>query len=75
MAAPGDRPFIVIYKNAPRKLVLPPRFQLAVISDDSAEIIGDLTDFVNLRDSIISKLNEPTKLQNETEDIFSLDMG
>lgn len=73
MAAPADMPLIIVYKNAPRTLILPPRFQLAIMSDKKAEIIGVLTDFVKLRDDIITKLNAAATPQNETEDIFSLD--
>lgn len=73
MAAPADMPLIIVYKNAPRTLILPPRFQLAILSDKKVEIIGVLTDFVKLRDDIITKLNAAASPQNETEEIFSLD--
>ena len=75
MAAPNDMPFVIIYKNAPRSLVLPPRFQLVVKNDSQAEVIGQVTDYVKLRDRIISKLNAVIKPSNVVDDIFGLDVS
>ena len=74
MAAPKDMPFIIVYKNAPRALILPPRFQLVVNTKNDAEIIGQLADYSKLRDNIIAKLNAPMT-SNAADDIFGLDIG
>jgi len=73
MAAPGNMPFIIVYKNAPRSLILPPRFQLVVNTNGRVELIGQLADFTKLRDEIMAKLNAPVSTLNAADNIFGFE--
>lgn len=68
LSAPEDAPLIIVYKNAPRNLVLPPRFQIALRLSGKTTILGDITEFTNLRSAIIDKLSQSmSQVPNEDE--------
>lgn len=67
LSAPDTASLIIVYKNAPRSLALPPRFQLALNTSDNISVLGDITDFPKLRGSIIERLGSVSS-QASTED-------
>jgi len=75
MAAPLDQPLIIAYRNAPRSLILPPRFQIAVYAENNVEILGQVPDFLALRDDIIVKLNAALNTTSDTDDIIGYDLS
>lgn len=64
-SAAGDKPIIVIYRSVPRRLVLPPRFQLISRSESDFSLICNAHEFAEKRDTILEKMQTP---QNEAED-------
>ena len=66
--AAGDKPIIVVYRSVPRRLVLPPRFQLLSRSPSNFKLICHANEFATQRDKIIEMMQAmPVKF--ETSDI------
>ncbi|MDA8708020.1 hypothetical protein N9M10_01465 [Hellea sp.] len=75
MAAPEDRPLLIVYRNAPRNLVLPPRFQIVVNAGKTVDVLGNIPDFLKLRDDIIAKLSATANESSDKEDIFGYELS
>lgn len=56
--AAGEKPIIVVYRAVPRRLVLPPRFQLLSRSPSSFTLIGNAHEFTEKRDSIVDMMQD-----------------
>lgn len=54
--AAGDRPIIVVYRSAPRRLVLPPRFQLLSRNPSGFTLICQAHEFIEKRDEIVEMM-------------------
>lgn len=54
--AAGDKPIIVVYRSAPRRLVLPPRFQLLSRSPSGFSLICQAHEFIEKRDEIVAMM-------------------
>ena len=54
--AAGDKPIIVVYRSAPRRLVLPPRFQLLSRGPSGFTLIGQAHEFIEKRDEIVQMM-------------------
>ena len=55
--AAGDMPIIVVYRAAPRRLVLPPRFQLLSRSPAGFSLICHAHEFIEKRDEIVEMMS------------------
>lgn len=66
--AAGDNPIIVVYRSVPRRLVLPPRFQLISRSESEFSLICNAHEFAEKRDAILEKMQSPLTPQGITED-------
>jgi len=54
--AAGDKPIIVVYRAAPRRLVLPPRFQLLSRNPSGFNLICHAHEFIEKRDEIVDMM-------------------
>ena len=54
--AAGEKPIIVVYRSAPRRLVLPPRFQLLSRSPTGFSLICQAHEFIEKRDEIVQMM-------------------
>lgn len=54
--AAGDKPIIVVYRSVPRRLVLPPRFQLLSRSPSGFSLICQAHEFIEKRDEIVEMM-------------------
>ena len=67
--AADDKPIIVVYRSVPRRLVLPPRFQLLSRSPSSFSLICNAHEFIAQRDVIVAKMQaNPTSASTDAED-------
>ena len=62
--AAGDLPIIVINRSVPRRLVLPPRFQLLSRSPSGLTLIGHAHEFIEKRETIVEMMQA---ISNKTE--------
>lgn len=73
-SAAGDKPIIVIYRSVPRRLVLPPRFQLISRSESDFALICNAHEFAEKRDTILEKMQTPQSVaednSNDSADII-----
>lgn len=73
-SAAGDKPIIVIYRSVPRRLVLPPRFQLISRSESDFSLICNAHEFAEKRDTILEKMQTPQSVaednSNDSADII-----
>lgn len=73
-SAAGDKPIIVIYRSVPRRLVLPPRFQLISRSESDFTLICNAHEFAEKRDTILEKMQTPQSVaedsSNDSADII-----
>lgn len=73
-SAAGDKPIIVIYRSVPRRLVLPPRFQLISRSESDFSLICNAHEFAEKRDTILEKMHTPQSVaednRNDSADII-----
>ena len=67
-SAAEDKPIIVVYRSVPRRLVLPPRFQLLSRSSIGFSLICNAHEFIENRDTIVEKMQAPDLLQSAQED-------
>jgi len=69
--AAGDKPIIVVYRSVPRRLVLPPRFQILSRSPSALNLICQAHEFVEKRDEIVEMMQvmpvEEASLDIETD--------
>ena len=54
--AADDNPIIVVYRSVPRRLVLPPRFQLLSRSPEGFSLICNAHEFIEKRENIIEMM-------------------
>jgi ABC-type multidrug transport system fused ATPase/permease subunit len=54
--AAGDKPIIIVYRSVPRRLVLPPRFQLLSRSPSGFTLISNAHEFIEKRDTIVEMM-------------------
>ena len=66
--AAGEKPIIVIYRAVPRRLVLPPRFQLLSRSPSSFSLICNAHEFTEKRDMIVEMMQDMPTTPTTTED-------
>lgn len=52
----GEKPIIVVYRSVPRRLVLPPRFQLLSRSSSGFTLICQAHEFIEKRDEIVEMM-------------------
>lgn len=63
--AAGDKPIIVVYRSVPRRLVLPPRFQLLSRSPSGLSLICNAHEFIEKRETIVDMMQSvPATPQN-----------
>ncbi|MDB2439145.1 hypothetical protein N9W89_10545 [Hellea sp.] len=66
--AAGDAPIIVVYRSVPRRLVLPPRFQLLSRSPSGFSLICNAHDFITNRDEIVEMMQASPRSVSISED-------
>ncbi|WP_026942227.1 ABC transporter ATP-binding protein [Hellea balneolensis] len=66
--AAGDKPIIIVYRSVPRRLVLPPRFQLISRSASDFSLICNAHEFTEKRDIILERMQTPLTPQGIADD-------